>query len=170
MSKAANRARGPAHQTRATESRQADPVHDEHEEEWKRGATLEMPKELPGMVQRWIRFETHGQSDMPNYMSKRREGWEPRKADTVPSDFAVPSIANGTFAGCIVVQGMVLCHRPQTMSDRRQRHFERVTQNRTDAINSQLQRVNNETRNPAFGPIQMETESKRVREVKVASD
>ena len=159
-----------AHQTRETKTRAASKVHDEEDAPWERGASLEMPPAKPGMDQRWIRFASMGKEDSTNYARKSREGWKPRPAESVSADFDVPRMDTGRFAGGIVVEGMVLCERPMAISKRRDRHFKKETQRRTDAINSDLQRVNSQNRSPAFGPIQMATKQTRVREVNVASD
>lgn len=171
MGRTTNRERGTAHQTRETDTRAANQVHEEGDDSsWVRGASLEMPPARPGMDQRWIRFATMGKEDATNFARKMREGWSPRRADTVKDDFAVPSMDTGRFAGAIVVEGMVLCERPLALSRRRDRHFRNETQRRTEAINADLQRVNSQNRSPAFGPIQMATQQTRVREVAVADD
>ena len=164
------RVRGAAHQTRETESRAAEAVHEQEDTPWVRGASLDAPKERPGMDQRWIRFAVGGKEDSTNYSRKHREGWRPRPAETVPEDFDVPRMDSGRFAGCIVVEGMILCERPKALSKRRQKHFDNLTQVRTDAINSDLQRVNSQNRSPAFGPIKMATKQTMLREVQVAAD
>ena len=161
---------GAAHQNRETEMRVANKVHDEEDAPWVRGASLEMPPARTGMDQRWIRFASMGKEDATNYARKHREGWRPRKSESVSDDFEVPRMDTGRFAGCIVVEGMILCERAMSLSKRRTKHFNNETQRRTDAINSDLQSVNSQNRSPAFGPIQMATKQVRVREVKVAAD
>lgn len=170
MSKATNRARTSAHETRNTETRAVQSVHEDEDAPWVRGASLEMPPAKPGMVQRWIAFAINGHPTPSNLMRKRREGWVPVKAEDVPADFPVPTEDHGKFAGCIVVEGSILCERPAAISRRRAKHVAKETKRRTDAINHDLERVNNQNRNPAFGPIQMASESKLVREVTVQSD
>src|SRR3990172_5639555 len=99
MSKDANRAHGGSVlQTRETESRLAEPVHEEEDEPWQRGASLSMPPAQAGMDQRWIRSAMMGQADNTNWARKIREGWKPRPAETVSDDFPVPRIDDGRFA------------------------------------------------------------------------
>ena len=154
-----------ANATRESESRAYEKVHDEEDEPWVRGASLEMPPARPGMDQRWIRFAIRGQDDSTNWARKMREGWKPRKADTVPEDFPVPRLDHGRMAGLIGIEGSVLCERPMGISKRRDRHFENETQKRTDAINADLQRLNADNRNPAFGEVRMASRQVPVREV-----
>lgn len=162
--------RGAARQSRATEEREVDVVHEAEDQPWVRGASLEMPPAQKGMDQRWIRTVINGKDDATNWARKQREGWRARKADTVPENFPVPRIDHGKFSGFIGIEGMILCERPLAISKRREKHFRDVTERRTDAINADLERVNSRNRNPAFGPIQMATRTTPAREVNVLGD
>ena len=159
------RTRGPAHEKREAEARVYEDVHDEEDAPWIRGASLAAPPPRKGMDQRWIRFAIRGNSDATNWSRKMREGWKPRAADTVPASFAMPTIDHGQFKGLIGVEGSVLCERPMSMSKRREKHFADVTQKRTDAINSDLQKLNEQNANPAFGPVRMASRQVPMREV-----
>jgi hypothetical protein len=75
-----------------------------------------MPPARAGMDQRWIRTELGGKFDPTNWARKQREGWKARPADSVPKDFPVPRIDQGKLAGCIGIEGMILCERPLAMS------------------------------------------------------
>ena len=161
--------RGSARKSRDSETHDMQPVHVEEDTPWLRGASLEMPNARPGMDQRWIRAAMKGQDDATNWARKLREGWKPRKADTVPEDFPVPRIEHGKHSGYIGIEGMILCERPMEISRRRTKHFSDQTERRTMAINADLQRTNAENRNPAFGPISMAIGNRKVmREVNVA--
>lgn len=161
---------GAAHQTRDTETRDAAPVHDEEDTPWLRGASLAMPPARPGMDQRWIRTELAGKFDATNWARKQREGWKPRRAETVSEDFPVPRIDDGKFSGLIGIEGNILCERPLAISRRRDRHFAKETERRTEAINADLDRLNRDNRNPAFGPVRMATRSVPAREVPLKDD
>lgn len=124
-----------------------------------------MPPAQPGMDQRWIRVAMNGKDDATNWARKQREGWSPRKAETVPKDFAVPKIDQGKFSGYIGIEGMILCERKMSISKRRDKHFRDLTKLRTAAINHDLERVNADNRNPAFGPIRMATKTTPAREI-----
>lgn len=166
-----NRARSAAHESREAESRVNEVVHEEEDEPWVRGASLAMPPARPGMDQRWIAFAINGHETPTNYMRKLREGWKPRSSDSIPQDFPVPTVDHGKWAGCIVVEGSVLCERPISISQRRDRHFKKVTETRTAAIDRDLDGFNKENRNPAFGPIKKVIGNRQVlREVNIMSD
>lgn len=142
------------HTTREAERREVDPVHVDEDAPWLRGASLDMPPARSGMEQRWIRVSVYGREDQSNWARKQREGWSPRKADTV-GNFPVPKIDQGKHVGLIGIEGMILCERPKAMGERRRKHFAKETQRRTEAIQADLEKTNNQNRNPAFGPIQM---------------
>lgn len=171
MSKTTNRERSSVHQSREAQSRVNEVVHEEEDEPWVRGASLAMPPARPGMDQRWIVFAINGQDTPTNYMRKLREGWKPRASDSIPQDFPVPTVEHGKWAGCIVVEGSVLCERPLSISARRDRHFASETARRTEAIDQQLDSFNRENRNPAFGPIRKAVGERRImREVNIQED
>ena len=171
MSKTMNRTRSSVHENREAESRVNEVVHEEEDEPWIRGASLAMPPARPGMDQRWIAFAINGRETPSNYMRKLREGWKTRAADSIPQDFPVPTVDHGKWAGCIVVEGSVLCERPLSISQRRDRHFKNETARRTAAIDSELNSFNRENRNPAFGPIRKAIGERQVlREVNIMSD
>lgn len=165
MARANTAARGAARETRDTDTREMDPVREDEEIGWKRGQSLEMPPARKGMDQRWIATSVNGKETATNYRRKVREGWQPRPADTCDKGWQPLKMDQGKFAGVIMVEGMVLCERPMAMSKRREAHFRMETQRRTDAINHDLQKMNTENRNPAFGPIRMASRSQAVREV-----
>ena len=162
--------KGAVRQTRDAETHDMVEVHPEEDKPWVRGASLDMPPARSGMDQRWIRVSIGGRDDATNWARKQREGWRPRAASSVPEDFPVPKIDQGKFAGFIGIEGNVLCERPMAISKRRDAHFRAETDRRTAAINHDLERVNKENQNPAFGPIRMGIESKKVREVNVQPD
>lgn len=156
--------RSAARPTREAESRAANVIHEEHDQPWTRGGSLDMPPARPGQDQRWIRIEINGKPDQSNWARKQREGWKPRAADTV-GDFPVPKIEQGKHAGYIGIEGMILCERPMSISQRRTRHFRNMTNMRTEAIHADLERTNKQNANPAFGPIRMAEKSETRYEV-----
>ena len=160
------------HENRDNDTR--DEVHEEEDTPWIRGASLDVPEALKAIFRsrghdwRWIAFRVNGQDTPTNLMRKRREGWEPVKAEGI--DVHVPTMDHGPMAGCIVVEGSILCSRPMAISNRRTKHFRALTMRRTDAINADLERTNSQNRNPAFGPISMATKAMNVREVPMQQD
>ena len=88
---------------RAEEARQ--------ETAWKPPSLLDAPEPRQGMVQRWIATSIQGKDTPDNVYKRMRAGWEPRSADTV-KDKRYPTINHGQWAGCIGVEGMLLCEMP----------------------------------------------------------
>jgi len=78
---------------------------------WKPPSLLDAPDPRPGMVQRWIATSIQGKDTPDNVYKRMRAGWEPRPADTV-KDKRYPTINHGQWAGCIGVEGMLLCEMP----------------------------------------------------------
>ncbi len=167
-----DRKRGTTHQGRDAETREAEEVHQAWDEPWVRSGTL--PSDIParpGMVQRWIRVSSRGENDTTNVSRKFREGWVPRKAETLPKGFMAPTIERGSFVGCIGVEGMILCEMPKSRNDQRNAYFQKRKNTQTDAVNQQLAEASKHGVK-GFGNILKaeKTEVGRLREVKVASE
>ena len=78
---------------------------------WKPPPLLDAPTPRPGYTQRWIATSIQGKDTPDNVYKRMREGWEPRKADTV-KDKLFPTINHGQWAGSIGIEGMLLCEMP----------------------------------------------------------
>ena len=78
---------------------------------WNPPSLLDAPEPRQGMVQRWIATSIQGKDTPDNVYKRMRAGWEPRPADTV-KDKRYPTINHGEWAGCIGVEGMLLCEMP----------------------------------------------------------
>lgn len=162
---AQSRVAPPVHETRAYETWDDADIHTEVAKPWIRPSSLEAPKERNGFAQRWIRVGSNGKDDPTNTSRKFREGWRPRPASSVPASYHAPTISQGKWAGCIGVEGMILCEMPAKIREKRNAHYAAKTQLVTDAIASELQKQSN----PGM-PITQERTSKVVRNVKIAED
>ena len=78
---------------------------------WKPPSLLDAPEPRPGHTQRWIATSIQGKETPDNVYKRMREGWSPRKADTV-KDSLFPTINHGQWAGSIGIEGMLLCEMP----------------------------------------------------------
>lgn len=158
--------------TRDQEQREAEEIHDTEDTPWVVPSSLAAPPPRPGMVQRWIRVASGGKDDAINTSRKFREGWKPRQASTVPKNFPVPSIKNGTYAGVIGVEGMLLCEMPAKKNDQRRAYIRNQIDKKTQSVDAEIRKTNLENANPAFGKIQKSDRTIPVRErqVKVADD
>lgn len=79
---------------------------------WKPPALLDAPEARPGYVQRWVATSIQGKDTPDNVYKRMREGWEPRKAETVKS-MLFPTINHGQWQGCTGIEGMLLCEMPE---------------------------------------------------------
>ncbi len=131
---------------------------------------LKAPPARPGYTQRWVRVTVFGKDDPINMTRQFRKGWRPRKFETVPTDFGTPTEQHGRFAGCLVVEGSVLCERPIEIAKKHRAHLRDKNDKQTEAIDAELR--NASVRNPAYGPIEKQHKSVPVRErpVVVADD
>lgn len=155
----------PVHETRQYETWDDVDVHAEEAKPWVRPTSLDAPPPRQGFVQRWIRVGLQGQDDPTNTARKFREGWKPRPASSVPASFHSPTIQHGKWAGCIGVEGMLLCEMPESMVEKRRKHYQGKTDHATQAIAEELQKQSR----PGM-PITQERSSKVVRNVSVMDD
>jgi hypothetical protein len=79
---------------------------------WKPPSLLDAPEARPGYVQRWVATSIQGKESPDNVYKRMREGWEPRKAETVKSKL-FPTINHGQWEGCTGIEGMLLCEMPE---------------------------------------------------------
>lgn len=129
-----SRQREPAHPTRAQEPAHP-PVHGEqHDAPWEQPSNLTAPPPRPGMAQRWIRTGVQNTPDATNVAKAFREGWQPRRADTVEAGFTVPTISHGEFAGVIGIHGMILCEMPQERLALKREFIAQQTKRQTQAV------------------------------------
>ena len=110
-----------------------------HEEtDWSPPSTLQAPPARPGFVQRWVRVEQRGVPDAKNLTRKLREGWQPRRPETVKGGFAAPTLNHGNLGSCISVEGMVLMEMPAKRDAQRNAHYAGKLNRQTEAIEAQL--------------------------------
>jgi hypothetical protein len=135
-----DRAAPPVHETRQYETWDDVDVHAEEDKPWVRPTSLEAPPARKGFVQRWIRVGSMGQDDPTNTARKFREGWKPRPASSVPASWHSPTISHGKWAGCIGVEGSLLCEMPEKMVKKRNDHYRAKTDATTAGIEGELQK------------------------------
>ena len=133
--------RPPAHLTREQDTVHPE-VHEERPEgEWKPPSNLDAPEPRPGMSQLWVRTAIREEDDAANVAKQAREGWVPRRADTVPTDFSAPTIKHGEFAGCIGIHGLVLMEMPTARVDQRRAYYAALVRQQNQAVNQDILRV-----------------------------
>jgi len=108
---------------------------------WAPPSSLDAPPAPEGFVHRWIRVESMGFQDTANVSKKMREGWEFVRSEEIVSRFGknqYPVIHDGKYAGLIGVAGLVLARIPEEIVKSRAEYFKRITQDRINAIDSDL--------------------------------
>jgi hypothetical protein len=108
---------------------------------WAPPSSLDAPPAPDGYVHRWIRVESMGFQDTANVSKKMREGWEFVRSEEIISRFGknqYPIIHDGKYAGLIGVAGLVLARIPEEIVKSRAEYFKRITQDRINAIDSDL--------------------------------
>ena len=102
---------------------------------WAPPSSLDAPPAPDGYKYRWIRAEVLGQEDNKNLSARLREGFELVRAD---SDGEYPTIQDGKHAGVIGVGGLLLAKIPEEIVEERMAYFADRTQDRDDAVESDL--------------------------------
>ena len=102
---------------------------------WAPPSSLDAPPAPDGFKHRWIRAEVLGVEDNKNLSARLREGFELVRAD---SDSEYPTIQEGKYAGVIGVGGLLLAKIPEEIVEERMAYFADRTQDRDDAIESDL--------------------------------
>lgn len=129
----------PPHTTRAQEPAHP-PVHgDEDERPWAPPSNLEAPPPRPGYGQRWVRISIRNEDDPANFARALREGWVPRKAESVEG-FDVPRITEGKWAGCIGIHSLILCEMPLSRLRKRAEYVDALNRRQTQAVSQDLAR------------------------------
>ncbi len=118
-----------ARETRAQESREAEIIHEEYDDDWEEPGLLDTTHipPRPGYVQRWVRTQVQGNDDGNNVARKLNQGWRPRMADTVPKGSYVATIEHTRYGNVVGLEGMILMERPAA------RHEAQARRNRNAA-------------------------------------
>ena len=119
---------------RAEEARQ--------ETAWKPPSLLDAPAPRDGMIQRWIATSIQGKETPDNVYKRMRAGWNPRSADSV-KDKRYPTINHGQWAGCIGVEGMLLCEMPVEKHNAMKNYYKGRNAEQNQSIASDLDALGN---------------------------
>lgn len=146
---------------REAQARASQDLHPGSDTPWTPPTSLEAPPARPGYKQKWIRIAVYGRDDGQNVARKFREGWVPRKADSVPKTFHVPSIRSGQFAGYIGVEGSILCEMPTALVDQRNAHWRKKSEKMAQDIERNVANINRSIPHHAgFGRITKQASTK----------
>ena len=104
---------------------------------WKPPSLLDAPEPRPGYVQRWIATSIQGKDTPDNVYKRMREGWSPRKADTV-KDKLYPTINHGQWQGSIGIEGMLLCEMPKERHKAQKDYYKNKSSEANESIAGDL--------------------------------
>ena len=115
---------------------------------WQPASLLPEPDQQPGYVYRWIRVATAGKSDGQNFMSKKREGWEPVRIEEQPQ-FTDMTDPDSRYKDNIEVGGLLLCKAPKELMNQRKDYFARKNRAQMDSVDNNFMRES-DSRMPLF--------------------
>lgn len=88
---------------------------------WVQPSLLPDPVPADGWVFKWVRASSRGNDDTVNVDKRRREGWEPVRAEDHPEILKAWNMEPRN--GLIESGGLVLYKMPQEVVDQRNRHY-----------------------------------------------
>jgi hypothetical protein len=112
------------------------------------------PQQLPdpdaqqGYRFRWVRTALAGQSDVRNVSVRRREGWEPVRAEDHP-ELMLSLDASSQASGNVEIGGLMLCKAPEENAEARQAHYEDLSRQQMQSVDNTFMREN-DPRMPLF--------------------
>ena len=104
---------------------------------WTPPSSLDAPNAPAGYRHRWIRAEVMGFDDTKNMAAMIRSGYELVRADAYPGS-EYPVVTEGKYKGVIGVGGLLLARIPEEIVKARDEYFRKITQDKDDAIESDL--------------------------------
>ena len=115
---------------------------------WQPASLLPEPDQQPGYVDRRVRVASAGKADGQNFMSKRREGWEPVRIEEQPQ-FAGMLDPDSRYKDNIEVGGLLLCKAPKELMRSRKNYYARKNQAQMDSVDNNFMRES-DSRMPLF--------------------
>jgi len=111
---------------------------------WKPPSLLDAPSPRPGYVQRWIATSIQGKETPDNVYKRMREGWSPRKSETV-KDQLYPTINHGQWQGSIGIEGMLLCEMPIEKHKAQKAYYRNKSSEANESIAGELDALGRKT-------------------------
>ena len=108
---------------------------------WAPPSSLDAPPAPKGYAHRWIRVTVQGFDDTSNVSKKLREGWEFVSAEQVGKENGsnhYPVFTEGKYQGLVGIGGLVLARIPEEILLQRQAYFDKITQDRMEAVDREL--------------------------------
>ena len=106
---------------------------------WKPPALLPTPDPQNGIVYRWVRVGSRGNTDNQNVSKRLREGWTPVAAKDHPELQAI-SDRNSEFTDGVEIGGLLLCKTAVENVRQRNEHYANFAHNQMEAVDNSFYR------------------------------
>jgi hypothetical protein len=117
---------------------------------WERPSALPTPEARDGIMFRWVRTSTLGDTDNRNVSMRFREGYTPVKAADYP-ELRVISDRNSQFPDNIEIGGLLLCSIPAEIVEDRSAQMAEKARQQMDSVDRNYLREN-DPRMPMLRP------------------
>lgn len=117
---------------------------------WERPSALPTPEPRDGIMYRWIRTSTLGDTDNRNVSMRFREGYTPVKASDYP-ELRVISDRDSQFPDNIEIGGLLLCSIPAEIVEDRSAQMAEKARQQMDSVDRNYLREN-DPRMPMLRP------------------
>jgi len=117
---------------------------------WERPSALPTPEPRDGIMFRWIRTSTLGDTDNRNVSMRFREGYTPVKASDYP-ELRVISDRNSQFPDNIEIGGLLLCSIPAEIVEDRSAQMAEKARQQMESVDRNYLREN-DPRMPMLRP------------------
>jgi hypothetical protein len=111
---------------------------------YKPSSALPDPTPEPGWAFRWVATHILGQADPTNVSRKRRDGWEPVKAEDHPE-----LMISGSTSGNVEIGGLMLCKMPEAKLAAMSEYYDNANKAQSEAVDNNFLRQN-DPRMPLF--------------------
>jgi hypothetical protein len=132
-------------------------------EPWVRPNQLYAPEPRPGYTQRWVRIRLGNTEDVNNSSRKFREGWLPRRPDTVPKGDLPPTSSHPRLGDIIGVEDLILCEMPVNKAKQRNAFYRARIDRMVEGIENDINTVSKH--GPRIDKVQSTKVSKRRRRI-----
>ena len=120
------------------------------DEAWAPPSQLPTPEPQAGYQFRWIRTSVMGLDDARNVSMRRREGWEPVRAEDHPELLLDLGLDGSTPKnGLVLFGGLMLCKNLDETVEKRNRYYENMADQQARSVDNNFMREN-DARMPLF--------------------
>lgn len=108
---------------------------------WEKPTDLDAPDPRAGYTQRWIRVRLLNEEDAKNSIKMFRQGWLPRRMETVPEGYLPPTIKHAKLGDVIGVDDLILCEMPIAKAEQRNAYYRARVTRMIEGIENDIRKV-----------------------------